>query len=207
MPICAATGPTIATEATRDPPLDVPPPVELTVEQVLRDHGSEIFGWLIATLQSDADADDAFSLFSEELWKSLARYGGRCSPRTWCYMLARQAVARLHDARRAQRTTPVADVPADALVAQIRETTAAHLRTAVKDRIRSLRAELDPDDQALLILRVDRDLSWRDIAFVQLGPDAADAAVTRHAAVLRKRFERAKQHLRTLAAAIAPDPP
>jgi RNA polymerase sigma-70 factor (ECF subfamily) len=173
---------------------------ELSVEQLLRDHGSEIFGWLVATLPSETDADDAFSVFCEDLWRSLARYRGGCSPRTWCYMLARHAASRLYDARRSQRVVPVGDVPAGALVAQIREPTVLYLRTAVKDRVRSLRAELSPEDQTLLILRVDRDLGWRDIAFIDLGPDASDPALARHAAVLRKRFERIKQRLRALAA-------
>jgi RNA polymerase sigma-70 factor (ECF subfamily) len=176
---------------------------ELTVEQLLRDHGGEIFSWLAATLSSEIDADDAFSLFSEDLWKSLARYNRRCSPRTWCYMLARAAASRLHDARRARRAVPISVAPVAALVAQIRETTRLHLRTSVKDRIRSLRAQLDPEDQTLLILRVDRDLGWRDIAYIVLGPDAGDVELARHAAVLRKRFERAKHRLRTLVLATA----
>src|ERR1043165_2019404 len=178
-----------------------------TVEQVLRDHGGEIYGWLAATLASDAEADDAFSLFSEDLWKSLPRYHGRCSPRTWCYLIARGAASRLHEARRIRRAVPLSEAPIAALVAQIRETTQLHLRTSVKDRIRSARAQLAPDDQTLLILRVDRDLDWRDIAYIFLGAEAGDAELARHAAVLRKRFERAKQRLRALVAASAdPDP-
>jgi hypothetical protein len=58
----------------------------------------------------------------------------------------------------------------------------------------------------LLILRVDRDLDWRDIAHIFLGAEARDAELARHAAVLRKRFERAKQRLRALVAATDPDP-
>jgi hypothetical protein len=53
-----------------------------------------------------------------------------------------------------------------------------------------IRRQLDEDDQTLLVLRVDRDLAWRDIAIVFLG-EAADAdAITRKAAMLRKQFER-----------------
>ena len=180
---------------------------ELTVEPLLREYGGEIFGWLAATLASDTDAEDAFSLFSEDLWKSLARYSGQCSPRTWCYMLARHAASRLHEARRTRRAVPLSEAPLAALVAEVRETTRLHLQTGVKHRLRSARAQLDPEEQTLLILRVDRDLGWRDIAYILLGPDAGDAELTRHAAVLRKRFERAKHRLRALVAAIAaPDP-
>jgi hypothetical protein len=63
-----------------------------------------------------------------------------------------------------------------------------------------LRNTLDPDDQVLLVLRVDRELAWREIAIVMLGDQAADEDVTRKAATLRKQFERVKLQLRGLAA-------
>src|ERR1051325_4561126 len=116
------------------------------VEQVLQDHGAEIFGWLLATLASEPDAADAFSLFSEDLWKSLARHQGRCSMRTWCYMLARCAVSRVLEARASGRTVALSDAPISGVAAQIREATLSYLRTDVKQRVRSLREQLDPDD-------------------------------------------------------------
>jgi RNA polymerase sigma-70 factor (ECF subfamily) len=95
---------------------------------------------------------------------------------------------------------PLPASPAAALTAQVRETTLVHLRTDVKDRVRALRARLAPDDQTLLVLRVDKDLGWRDIALVELGDDAPTAVLDRVAATLRKRFERVKQRLRELVA-------
>jgi RNA polymerase sigma-70 factor (ECF subfamily) len=170
-----------------------------TVEEVLQDHGAEIFGWMLATLSSDTDAADAFSLFSEDLWKSLARHQGRCSMRTWCYMLARCAVSRVLEARAGGRTVALSDAPISGVAAQVREVTLSYLRTDVKQRVRSLREQLDPDDQMLLVLRVDKDLGWRDIAIVMFGDGASDPDLARHAARLRKRFERVKTQLRELA--------
>jgi RNA polymerase sigma-70 factor, ECF subfamily len=170
------------------------------VDQVLRDHGAEIFGWLMATLSSEVDAADAFSLFSEDLWRSLARHQGRCSIRTWCYMLARAAVARTLEARRTGRAVPLSDAPLQHIAAEVREPTLSFLRTDVKCRVRSLREQLAPDDQTLLVLRVDRDLGWRDIAIVMFGDQADDAELARQAARLRKRFERVKAQLRALSA-------
>ena len=180
-----------------------PPPRdrELTVERVLQDHGAEIFGWMLATLSSDTDAADAFSLFSEDLWKSLARHQGRCSMRTWCYMLARCAVSRVLEARAGGRTVALSDAPISGVAAQMREATLSYLRTDVKQRVRSLREQLDPDDQILLVLRVDKDLGWRDIAIVMFGDGAGEPELARHAARLRKRFERVKTQLRELAQA------
>jgi RNA polymerase sigma-70 factor, ECF subfamily len=59
----------------------------------------------------------------------------------------------------------------------------------VKDRLRALRDELKPEDRELLVLRLDRELEWPEIALI-LGTDAA---------TLRKRFERLKEKLRTMA--------
>lgn len=170
-------------------------------ERVLRAHGPEIMEWLHATVATEADACDAFALFAEALWQSLSRFDGRCSTRTWCYMLARHASFRVREARRVRRAVPLTAGALDQLIAEVRETTLVHLRTEVKDRVRALREQLPPDDRTILILRVDRQLGWRDIAHVMLGDAAASTTeLDRMVAALRKRFERVKQRLRALAA-------
>lgn len=173
-----------------------------TLDSVFDEHGPEIFGWLLATLASEAEAADAYSLFTEDLWRSLARHGGRCSMRTWCYMIARHAVSRMIARRARNPAVPLSESLAGRVAAPIREPTLDHLRTEVKQGVRALREQLDPDDQLLLVLRVDKDLGWRDIAIVELGADAGDAELARRAAMLRKRFERIKERLRRLAAGL-----
>jgi DNA-directed RNA polymerase specialized sigma24 family protein len=116
-------------------------------------------------------------------------------------MLARHAAAKVREARRTGRTVSLSEAPVSAVAAEVRESTSGYLRTEVKQRVRRLREQLDPDDQALLVLRVDKDLGWRDIAIVLAGPDVGEAELARHAARLRKRFERVKAQLRTLASA------
>jgi RNA polymerase sigma-70 factor (ECF subfamily) len=76
----------------------------------------------------------------------------------------------------------------------------------VKNQVRALREKLDPDDQMLLVLRVDRQLSWRDLALVMgANPEEApgsqpdEATIEREAVRLRKRFERVKAELKQLA--------
>jgi RNA polymerase sigma-70 factor (ECF subfamily) len=78
---------------------------------------------------------------------------------------------------------------ASQLAQRVRTATALHLRTESKSGVQALREELLSDEQSLLILRIDRDLSWREVAEV-LG----EAEPT-----LRKRLERVKEKLRTLA--------
>ena len=67
--------------------------------------------------------------------------------------------------------------------------------------MRLLRDHLPTDDQTLLILRVDRDLSWNEVALVMTydGEAPTDDRVKRESARLRKRFELVKDRLRTLA--------
>lgn len=163
-------------------------------DRAIRGWGPEIYGWLAGVLGDPSDASDAFALFAEQLWKSLGRYDGRCSTRTWCYMLARHAAGRARDARRRGAAVPLSDAPD--VAAAVRTVTAVHQQTAVKDELRSLRASLPEEDQMLLVLRVDRDLGWREVAQIMAGEDASLDELDRQAAALRKRFERIKAELR-----------
>lgn len=169
-------------------------------ELALRTYGGELIGWLSSSLASEADAFDAFSLLSEELWHSLERFDGRCSVRTWCYMLARQAASRVHRQPRRAHEWLVTSVPSVAhAVTELWSTTRVDEQHE-QDVYVQIRRELPEEDQILLVLRVDRDLSWRDIALVMLGELATDDDLTRKASALRKQFERLKERLRSLAA-------
>jgi len=175
-------------------------PDRATIEAI-RIYGPELIGWLCALLGSEADAQDAFSRMAERLWKSLPGFDGRCSLRAWCYMLARQAASRVRSAAPRRHEDLVSHVPSIvAAVTDVWSNTRTERREA-EDVYAEIRRELDEDDQTLLVLRVDRELAWRDIAVVMLGEDATDDAVTRKAATLRKEFERLKERLRELAAA------
>jgi RNA polymerase sigma-70 factor (ECF subfamily) len=169
----------------------------------LETYGPELYGFPHALARDDDLAAEAFATFSEDLWRGLAKFRWESSLRTWSYALARNALWRLRrdPRRRADHNVPISDQSEVAgLVANVRTSTLPFLRTEVKDELAKLRAELDPDDHALLILRIDRRLSWRDIARALPGPDGdPDSEVDKRAATLRKRFERAKALLRDLA--------
>jgi RNA polymerase sigma-70 factor (ECF subfamily) len=75
------------------------------------------------------------------------------------------------------------------------------MRTQTKDWFAKIRESLPPDDQVLLVLRVDRELGWDELARVSLGdPEADGAAVKRESMRLRKRFQLLKDQLRDMAA-------
>src|SRR3954467_7132745 len=72
-------------------------------------YGAEIYSFIRARLRSTSEADEAFSMFAEDLWKGLAGFGFRSTVRGWLYALARNAANR-HAAspqRRASRNVPL----------------------------------------------------------------------------------------------------
>lgn len=176
---------------------------ELTARLTLQAYSREIFNFLAARMRAPSDAEEIFSMFAEDLWAGLPKFAWRCSMRTWAYTLARNAANRYATAahRRPQHNVRLS-LPGvfSQLVEQVRYSTHIYQRTDAKNRFVALREQLDADDQLLLILRVDRKLSFRDLAFTLSGdPDLDDKAVTREAARLRKSFERVKAQLKLLA--------
>lgn len=157
---------------------------------VLRKLGPEILGFLSAVL-GNVEGDEVFAAFSESLWRSLAGYRSRCGIRTWAYMLARQQIARHRkDARRHQPQVRISEL-ADVLQ-EVRRTYTTRRATLTR-----LRNELSIEDRELLILRIDRELSFDEIAhlFVEDPITADDQALHREAARLRKRFQLIKDQL------------
>lgn len=164
-------------------------------------YGDEILGYLVAMTRNEADAGDAFSVFAENVWKDLPKFRWESTFRTWAYGVARNALAKLRRDPYRRRAVPLDDAGFEGLVAEVRSRTSTFLRTETRDKIAKLRAELEPDDQSLLILRINRGLAWRDIAQIMAeSDDATPEAVDKLAAALRKRFERLKAELRVKAA-------
>jgi RNA polymerase sigma-70 factor, ECF subfamily len=167
---------------------------------LVRDYGPEVFGFLVSLARDNDLASDAFSSFCEDVWKGVGGFRGDASFRTWCYVLARNALhrARRHGPRR--NHFPLSNVPELAeLAAQVRTTTLVAHRTETRDAVAEMRLELSPDDQELLILRVDRGLSWDEIATVVDSNPLDTIDRRRRSASLRKRYERLKERLRRMA--------
>jgi hypothetical protein len=75
--------------------------------------------------------------------------------------------------------------------------------------VTALPEQLAPEDQAILILRIDRKLPWLDVVRALAGEDELpDAELSRRSATLRKRFARIKSDLKKLLEArLAPGHP
>jgi RNA polymerase sigma-70 factor (ECF subfamily) len=168
--------------------------------QAIRGYGAEIYGFLVTFHRDEEDAAEVFSIFSERLWRDLPGFQGGCSFRTWAYVLARHSSLNYRrDARRRekrQRPLPEGSELSE-IVDQVRSETASYLRSERRARFTALRESLPPEDQVLLVLRVDRGLAWSDLALVLRdgeGPLGQDER-KREAARLRKRFQLLKERL------------
>ena len=155
----------------------------------------EVYSFLCARLRSEADAHDVFSQLSEDVLRGIAKFEWRASFRTWLYTLARNAAVRFEKAQSHQnRNDPLSQVSDP--VAVERSRTRPYQRTDVKDRFAALRETLSPEEQSLLVLRIDRGLSWDEVARIMYdGDDADDDALKRHTTNLRQRFRQLKLRL------------
>jgi RNA polymerase sigma-70 factor (ECF subfamily) len=158
---------------------------------VVRELGPQLLGYLCSVLRSEADAGEVFSMFSEDLWRGLPGFRRECPLRVWCYRLAWHAAARfLRDPYRG-RGRRLETTELSRLVGEIRSSVFLGRDQARQATLDRLREGLGPEERTLLVLRVDRGLSWGEVALV-LG-DERGAPVEEPA--LRKRFERLKEKL------------
>jgi RNA polymerase sigma-70 factor (ECF subfamily) len=163
-------------------------------EAIVRDYGPQILGYIASVMRNDADAGDVFSQFTEDLWRGLPGFRRECPVRVWAYRLAWHAAARhLRDPYRARgrrlETTELSRV-----AEEVRSSVLLGRGEARRRGIDRLREKLAPDEQTLLVLRLDRGLSWREVATV-----LAEDGERVDEAALRKRFERLKDRLATMA--------
>jgi RNA polymerase sigma-70 factor, ECF subfamily len=167
----------------------------------LEGYGSEIFSLIASLYDTESDAAEVFSIFCERLWRGLPGFAGRSSFRTWAYIIARNAATSFREQRAAKREELVTSSAFEETALRVRTSTWSRLRAQALDRFQRLREMLPPDDQMLLILRVERELDWKDLARAMAGDDALDGdALRRETARLRKRFQLVKERLRAQAA-------
>ena len=136
----------------------------------IKGYGAGIYGFLASLHHEEADAADVFAIVSENLWRGLPRFAWESTLRTWAYTIARHASVRQHKGaqRRARGVVPVSQ-QVSVLAAEVRTATRPFLKTEQKDGFARLRESLHAEDQMLLVLRVDRDLAWNDLARIMLG--------------------------------------
>ncbi len=170
----------------------------------LEAHGAEILGFLVSRVRDSVDARDVFADFCEDFWKGLPGFEWRCSMRGWAYTLARHAADRYlrsPQRRRERNLTLPPESRCSRLVHKLRTATHPQKKTEIKNKVQALRECLSEDDRMLLALRVDRALSWNEVAMVMApeGESLSDEALRAASARMRQRFQQVKGRLRKLA--------
>jgi RNA polymerase sigma-70 factor (ECF subfamily) len=160
--------------------------------EIVRELGPELLGYLHAVAPSADQAEEVFSAYCERLVRGLADFRGESSIRTWSYRVTRNLLIDGHRARARARVDQARTGELAQIAERVRSRTATFLRTETKDRLAEVRAGLPEQDRTLLVLRVDRQLPWKQVAAIML--DSPDAAAV---AKLRKRFERLIARLRS----------
>jgi DNA-directed RNA polymerase specialized sigma24 family protein len=171
---------------------------------LLETYGRELLLFLVSRLRDEDAAREAFSRFTEDLWRGLTGFCWQCTARVWCYTLARHAGSRqIRELRKRRRGVALSRAGALSQIEErIRTRTRTSARTAARNLIASMRERLSTDDQMLLILRVEQKLAWTEIAQVLLhdGAPTDEAVLQKDAVRLRKRYQAAKERLQKLAA-------
>lgn len=165
------------------------------VSLAIRRFGPELLRFLIHAHRDETFASDVFSLVAEDIWRGLPRFRWECTFRTWSYCLAHRASQRQRRRKRADDlVVPIAELGAlSELVLAVKTHTISAVRSERRSALDTLRDELEVEERMLLSLRIDRELSWPEIAAVIGDGDAADAATI---ARLRKRFQLLKDRLK-----------
>lgn len=174
------------------------------VKIAIAGYGPELYGFIFGLLRRRRDdTNEVFALFCDNVEKGLPGFKWRSTFRTWAYVLARNAILtfRRNKARERRRRRPLSDVCAEVLVHVSRISTDEWRKSSVQRAFRDLRRELSEEDQMILILRIDRRLSWEDVARVTIGNEIAEdvEALRKETNRVKVRFGRLKEQLREIA--------
>jgi len=162
--------------------------------EAIRGYGPALLRFLRGLLGSEAEAEEVFARTSERIWCGLPTFRGEAAVRTWCFRLAWSAAADFRkEAWGARRRRLDTGEAAELAAAEGTATWLRHERLRLS--LATLRAGLTLEEQGLLQLRIDQQLSWAECAGVMSVERPAPPVET-----LMKRFERIKAKLRALAA-------
>jgi len=155
--------------------------------------GPTVLGYLRPALHDEDDVADAFAQWAENMWKGLPAFEWRSSLSTWAIRIACNVTLNLRDRPQARRERRFHPGEASAVAEAVRTTTAARVERQ-RRALDELRKELTVEQQTLLFLRLEQELSWDEIADV-----LSTAGVRLDANTACKRFERVKSQLERLA--------
>lgn len=166
--------------------------LEGAVSEGIRGYGPRIVGYLRTVLRDEDTAQDAFSDFCEHVWQAAPRFRRESSFLTWAYRIAWSAAQRRHADAFAKRRLTLDSTLASRLAHEVLSTTSARERSALFDTLAALRSTLTPEEQTLLVLRIEQNLPWRDVGLIIAEREEQEV----DEATLRKRYERLRSRIR-----------
>jgi RNA polymerase sigma factor (sigma-70 family) len=158
--------------------------------------GAEIHGYLRAVLRDAALAEEALQAFRLALVKGVRTFKQSCEFRIWAYVIAKHETLRV--LRRRGRTRPLDSGRCDQIPA--RSSTRDWDKSINLRKMDCVRAQLSEDERELLVLRVDRRMSWEEVACIVSTPERPVKANT-----LAKQLSRTTARARELAAELPKD--
>src|SRR3954469_16299817 len=129
----------------------------------IRGLGRPILRYLRSLLRDETEAAEAFSQFAESLWTGLPGFRGEASLRTWAYRIAWNAARDLRDQAWRRRGRRLTTGEASALAEEVRTSSTERIERE-RRALDELRSTLSLEQQSLLVLRIDQELSWAEIA-------------------------------------------
>jgi RNA polymerase sigma factor (sigma-70 family) len=153
-------------------------------EAIVASYGPIYLAHLIQILRNDDDAREVLAQFNLDLWRGLATFDRRCPVYNWGYRLAHNAAVRHlkqpFQRRRAAVTSDHFEQLKARSLTSLREAEAGDAGRIIE----RFRAQLTPEEQALLTLRVHEGFEHEAIAEVL--ETSAPAVRKRWARLVRK---------------------
>ena len=137
----------------------------------IRGYGPELLGFLLGERNYDVFAEDVYAEFLMNIWRGLRGFRWESTFRTWAYVVVRNTNSGFNG-RNKEKKTPIRAgrcerLPTrelNRLANEVRANTLLVQQVDAKSRVARIREQLEPDERALLILRVDRDMAWKDVS-------------------------------------------
>lgn len=172
--------------------------VSLVIERL----GPKLRGFIHAVMLDHGAAEEVWADVTLDIYRGLGSWQRERPILPWCLGVSRNACRRYwrgqRSARRKGQTIP-SQGWTFSQPQPVRTPTPIWKTTPARRALDVLRASLTPDERTLLILRVDKQLPWREVTAVMHPELDGSASLARREAALRKRFERTLTRLRTLA--------
>jgi len=163
--------------------------VDRAATETIRAYGPEILRYALSLCRDRADADDVFAEFCARVWKALPTFRGATTVRAFAYRIVRNAAADFYSDGYRRRRATLSSGLASRLARSVATSSKAALERDAA-RLAKIRSLFKEEEETLLLLRIDRGLSWEEIGEVLTADGRAPTPVA-----LRKRFERLKSKI------------